>query len=89
MLTYPINAIRKTCLLPNLAAILPLKGIMVICPNGNISNKEPSIPSDNDKCSLISGILLAQLPKQMPMIKKYTVSENLVFFLPASFIFLP
>jgi hypothetical protein len=84
MPTYPISATLNTFLLPNRAAILPLNGIIVICPNGSINSKDPSIPSDNSRCALISGILLAQLPKQIPMIKKYTVSENLVLFLLAS-----
>ena len=72
-------AILKILLLPNFAAILPLTGIIVSCPSGSISKMVPSVPSDNESAALISGILLAQLPKHSPKAKKYNPRDVLVF----------
>ncbi len=79
MMIYPMIATRKMFLLPNFAAILPLKGIMVIWPSGNISRILPNAPSERCRLALISGILLAQLPKHNPMAKKYNPNAPLAF----------
>jgi len=58
-------------LLPCFAVKLPEIGIPKKDPIGKKNSKPPKAPSLNPKCILISGILLAQLEKQIPVRKKY------------------
>jgi hypothetical protein len=61
-------------LLPYFAVKLPEIGMPKNEPMGKKNKKAPKAPSLNPKCVLMSGILLAQLEKQMPVKKKYPES---------------
>ena len=63
-------AIVTIFLLPCFAVKLPEMGIPKNDPIGRKNNSPPNAPSLNPKCILISGILLAQLAKQIPVKKK-------------------
>ena len=68
---YKIDAIFSILLLPCLVVKLPEMGIPINDPNGRNKSMPPNCASDNPNDNLISGILLAQLAKQMPVKKKY------------------
>jgi hypothetical protein len=64
---YKIDAILSIKLLPCLAVKLPDIGIPKKEPNGKNKSMPPNCASVKPRANLISGILLAQLAKQMPV----------------------
>ena len=67
---YKMEAIITMRLLPCLAVKLPEIGIPTKDPIGRKNKMPPKAPSLKPNCILISGILLAQLAKQIPVKKK-------------------
>jgi dipeptide/tripeptide permease len=57
-------------LLPKRETNHPEMGKLVIDPTGNANSNPPSAASLKPNCCLILGILLAQLAKQIPAMKK-------------------
>jgi hypothetical protein len=64
---YSIDAILSILLLPYLEVKLPEIGIPINEPNGRNNSIPPNCASVNPRANLMSGILLAQLAKQMPV----------------------
>ncbi len=71
---YKTAAMLTMVLLPYFAVKLPEIGMPKKEPIGKKNKNAPNAPSLNPKCVLMSGILLAQLAKQMPVKKKYPES---------------
>jgi hypothetical protein len=65
-----MDAILSILLLPCLAVKLPEMGIPKKEPRGRNKSIPPNCASVKPKANLMSGILLAQLAKQIPVKKK-------------------